>query len=192
MAPAIELTPQRLRALTHPLRLKLLGALRLDGPSTATLLDARFGESSGATSYHLRQLARHGFVEEDPDRGNARDRWWRAAHRSTRWTPSRFVDDPADREAASWLLLQSVALQAGWLENWVRERSSWGREWLDAADDSDYRLRLTPERLAAMTAEIGEVIRRYQRDPVPGASDAEGVEPVTVLVHAFPQRQPAL
>jgi DNA-binding transcriptional ArsR family regulator len=192
MAPAIELTPQRLRALTHPLRLKLLGALRLDGPSTATLLAERFGESSGATSYHLRQLARHGFVEEDPDRGNARDRWWRAAHRSTRWTPSRFVDDPADREAASWLLLQSVALQAGWLENWVRERSSWGREWLDAADDSDYRLRLTPERLAAMTAEIGEVIRRYQRDPVPGASDAEGVEPVTVLVHAFPQRQPAL
>ncbi|MBA2576384.1 MAG: helix-turn-helix transcriptional regulator [Euzebyaceae bacterium] len=192
MAPAIELTPQRLRALTHPLRLKLLGALRLDGPSTATLLAERFGESSGATSYHLRQLARHGFVEEDSDRGNARDRWWRAAHRSTRWTPSRFVDDPADREAASWLLLQSVALQAGWLENWVRERSSWGREWLDAADDSDYRLRLTPERLAAMTAEIGEVIRRYQRDPVPGASDAEGVEPVTVLVHAFPQRQPAL
>ena len=54
-----------IRALSHPLRVRLLDLLRFDGPSTATLLARRVGESSGATSYHLRQLARHGFIEED-------------------------------------------------------------------------------------------------------------------------------
>lgn len=61
-----------LRALAHPLRNRLLGLLRLEGPSTATLLGARVGESSGWTSYHLRQLATYGFVEEVQGRGAGR------------------------------------------------------------------------------------------------------------------------
>lgn len=74
-----------MRALAHPLRGRLLGLLRLDGPSTATLLGQRVGESSGATSYHLRQLAVHGFVEDVEGAGRGRERWWRAVHRSTLW-----------------------------------------------------------------------------------------------------------
>src|SRR5262249_62252825 len=62
--------------MAHPLRLRLLEVLR-DGPSTATKLAAELGESSGATSYHLRILERAGLVEEETLRGNARDRWWR-------------------------------------------------------------------------------------------------------------------
>src|SRR5689334_12619211 len=56
-----------LRALAHPLRLRLLGLLRMDGAATASQLAARTGQSSGATSYHLRQLAAYGFVIEEPD-----------------------------------------------------------------------------------------------------------------------------
>jgi DNA-binding transcriptional ArsR family regulator len=69
-----------LRGLAHPLRLQLLGLLRMDGPATATQLAERTGQSSGATSYHLRQLAAYGFVIEDLDRTTGRrDRYWRAA-----------------------------------------------------------------------------------------------------------------
>ena len=57
--------PRSLKALAHPLRLELLELLRFEGPSTASALARRVGESSGATSYHLRQLARHGYIEED-------------------------------------------------------------------------------------------------------------------------------
>src|SRR5690606_34588991 len=79
----IEPDAMALRALAHPQRLRMLGMLRVDGPATATSLAQRMGLNSGATSYHLRQLARHGFIVEDETRGNARDRWWRAAHEST-------------------------------------------------------------------------------------------------------------
>ena len=73
-----------LRALSHPVRLRMLGLLRTEGPATATSLAQRLGLNTGATSYHLRQLAQHGFIEEDPERGTGRDRWWRAAHDATR------------------------------------------------------------------------------------------------------------
>jgi DNA-binding transcriptional ArsR family regulator len=77
------LTPKALRGLVHPIRLRLLDLLQADGPATATGLAKRIGESSGVTSYHLRVLAEHGFVVEDTERGNGRDRWWRAVHRTT-------------------------------------------------------------------------------------------------------------
>src|SRR3712207_7836256 len=70
-------------------RSALLGLLRSEGPSTASKLGQRLGESSGSTSYHLRQLAALGFVEEVPGQGTARERWWRARDRkSTRLNSS--------------------------------------------------------------------------------------------------------
>jgi DNA-binding transcriptional ArsR family regulator len=77
------LTPTALRGLVHPFRLRLLDLLQADGPATATTLARRIGESSGVASYHLRVLAEHGFIVEGTTRGTARDRWWRAARRST-------------------------------------------------------------------------------------------------------------
>src|SRR3954449_2802661 len=84
--PASAITPSAagLRALSHPTRLKMLMLLRLEGPATATQLAQQLKLNTGATSYHLRQLAEHGFIEEDGERGDARDRWWKAAHESTR------------------------------------------------------------------------------------------------------------
>src|SRR4051812_34521811 len=78
---AVRVTDVRaLRALAHPLRNRLLGQLRVNGPATASRLGRAIGESSGSTSYHLRQLAAYGFVEEVEGRGTARERWWRARH----------------------------------------------------------------------------------------------------------------
>ena len=91
------LTPKRVKGLTHPIRLRLLELLQHEGPATATSLAARIGRSSGVTSYHLRVLADSGFIVEDTERGNARDRFWRAPHRSTGFT-LRMPDDPGTAE----------------------------------------------------------------------------------------------
>ena len=69
---SITQTPRQLKALTHPVRVRILGMLRVDGPATATTLATRLRLNTGATSYHLRQLAEHGFVVDDPERGTGR------------------------------------------------------------------------------------------------------------------------
>ena len=65
-----------LRALAHPLRIRILDELSAYGPLTATGLGERLGESSGSMSYHLRQLEKHDLVREVQGRGTARERWW--------------------------------------------------------------------------------------------------------------------
>src|SRR5215467_3907548 len=73
--PMTPMSAAQLRALAHPLRLQLLQVLQAEGPATASQLGRRLGESSGATSYHLRALHRAGMVEEAEKR-NGRERWW--------------------------------------------------------------------------------------------------------------------
>lgn len=80
------LTPATVKAVTHPIRLRLLVLLRGDGPATASGLGARIGHSSGVTSYHLRVLADAGLVAEATELGDRRDRWWRARHEGTAFT----------------------------------------------------------------------------------------------------------
>ncbi|WP_336619167.1 helix-turn-helix domain-containing protein [Defluviimonas aestuarii] len=67
----------------HPDRLRMLGLLRVGGPATATGLAERMDLNSGATSYHLRQLASYGFIEAVDELGTQRERWWRARHDAT-------------------------------------------------------------------------------------------------------------
>lgn len=83
----LRLDAGSLRVLAHPLRSRLLGALRRDGPATATDLAAALGTNSGATSYHLRKLEAVGLVA-DTGKGEGRRRLWRAATRSHSWRVS--------------------------------------------------------------------------------------------------------
>ena len=64
------------KGLAHPLRVQIFDLLAIHGPHTASGVAERVGESSGVTSYHLRQLAKHGLVREVEGRGTARERWW--------------------------------------------------------------------------------------------------------------------
>ena len=81
----LRLDGRALRVLAHPLRSRLLTALRMDGPATATALARSLGTNTGATSYHLRKLASVGLVAET-DEGRGRERWWRASTPSHEWT----------------------------------------------------------------------------------------------------------
>jgi DNA-binding transcriptional ArsR family regulator len=76
LLPARSLGAKEVRALAHPLRLRMLESLT-DGPATASMLARELGESSGATSYHLRALAAAGIIVEDLTRRKGRERWWK-------------------------------------------------------------------------------------------------------------------
>src|SRR5690242_5095730 len=104
---AVNPSSAGLRALSHPTRLRMLMLLRLEGPATSTSLAQRLSLNTGATSYHLRQLAEHGFIEEDAERGDARDRWWKASHESTH---ASIADRSPDEQEEIEAYLQTVAL----------------------------------------------------------------------------------
>ncbi|MET0324094.1 MAG: helix-turn-helix domain-containing protein [Ilumatobacteraceae bacterium] len=173
----------QLRALAHPLRTRLLGALRFHGPATATALAARLGTNTGATSYHLRQLADVGLVEDDVERSNGRDRWWRSAHDSTAWRSDEFDDDPDARAAEDWLLRRQAHLAGAWLDDWLSARDEWPTEWRAAADQSDYHVTLTPVGLRSLMDDLHAVMRAHQAAADPARP---GAERVTVLLQAFP------
>lgn len=163
--------PRALRALAHPLRGRLLGALRLDGPSTATHLGYRLGESSGSTSYHLRQLAAYAFVEDMPGEGNGRERWWRALHRSTHWETSDFLADPAAREVVDELLLMQVDQRRRTLAAYVDQRRDRDADWEPAASLNDYAMRMRPEDAIAMADELNAVLAHWSDASGPPTAD---------------------
>lgn len=176
-------TAGQLRVLAHPLRSRLLGALRFHGPATSTALAARLGTNSGATSYHLRQLAEAGLVEDDLERSNGRDRWWRSAHDSTSWTSTEFEDDPDARAADDWLARNQARNAASWSADWLDVRHDWSTEWQAASDQSDYHLDMTPAGLKDLMEELHEVVARHRDAADPSLP---GAERVTVLLQAFP------
>ncbi len=170
-----------LRALAHPLRMSLLAALRSDGPSTASRLADRLGESSGATSYHLRQLAGFGFVEEMPDEGTARERWWRALHRSTRWNSEEFLDEPGGREVVDELTDRIVAHQRRMLAAFAAEQDRVDDEWRAAASLNDWALHLSPARARELIGELNGVVERWRDE-----NEEAGQPLVHVLLDLFP------
>ena len=121
--------PEELKALAHPLRMAMYDYLSEHGSATASQLGRHLGESSGQTSYHLRQLEKHGFVEDDPAHARGRDRWWRAVGFSL--DGRDMLRDPRTADAANALLQGVVAERAQVLQRWFA--SSDTPEWEAAA-----------------------------------------------------------
>jgi DNA-binding transcriptional ArsR family regulator len=174
---------QVLRAMAHPLRLRLIGTLRKDGPATASMLARMLDESSGATSYHLRILAKYGFVEDDAERNRGRERWWRAVDPGMEW--SLDTDDAGLLEADRAIGRQLLAEYSRWIERWYDELPGWDRRWRAAANGTDQWFELTPGELRALADEVLAVLDRYAARKV----RAEDTERVAVVFHAFPQRR---
>src|SRR5687768_10348954 len=135
---ALTLDTQSLRALAHPVRVRLMTLLRERGPSTATRVAQHLGLNSGATSYHLRQLAAAGLVEEDTERGNARERWWRSVHRATYFDP---YDLPESERPASAVYLSALAAEYGErIRQAAHDFLVYPEDWQRSGDMSDFRL----------------------------------------------------
>ncbi|WP_328913725.1 MULTISPECIES: winged helix-turn-helix domain-containing protein [unclassified Streptomyces] len=176
------LDPRSLRGLAHPLRMRLLSALREYGPATASGLADRLGESSGATSYHLRQLAAHGFVEDDPGRGTARERWWKAAHRGTRFdSVEEFLHhpDPAVRGAMNTFMYERAAVNAEQVSTWLGTMREWPEAWQKTWDLSDFALRLSPEVAGELIERVHELIESYRDAGPAGREPSTSPEPGT-------------
>jgi DNA-binding transcriptional ArsR family regulator len=174
--------PRTLRALAHPLRLRLLGALRSDGPATVTTLASAVDEAIPLVSYHLRQLAEHGFIEQAPDLAkDRRETWWKASHDFTSWSMTDFLDTPERLDAVAVLQREIFRRHVARIEQFYEHAHNWDEEWLAASEMSDVRLTLTPAELKQMTSEMWEVIERWRRrEPSPGAGSAD------VILYAFP------
>jgi len=143
---------ETLKAVSHPLRLKLLGRLRTEGPATASELGRALGESSGSTSYHLRQLERFGFVGDDDEQPSGRERRWKALQDGTSF-PSALADLDGGREYVDAVRRRQEEYLRTGLEAWTEHRPGIGQ--------SDYNLRLDPDDLLALERDLHEVATRY-------------------------------
>ncbi|WP_327656397.1 ArsR/SmtB family transcription factor [Streptomyces sp. NBC_00483] len=164
-----------LKALTHPLRIQLLGLLRQDGPATATELAVKAGESSASTSYHLRVLAKYGFVAEAEHR-DGRERRWRSVHEITSWNNEAMHASPDARHFVSEMSRRQVEHLRRSLARHESDLAEGrlGPEWVEPSGIADAMPRLTAGSLdelkAAFEAKLDELTRRDAEDP-----DAEQV-----------------
>lgn len=158
----VHLDTTSVKVLAHPLRSRLLGALRHAGPATATALAARLGTNSGATSYHLRRLEEVGLVVDTGD-GSGKQRLWAASADLTRFEPSDFSGDEDAETAFGWLERDWLRHFAEKFGRWLDARASWPSEWHDAAGMNDSMVVVTAEQLRAMHLELDEVVERYRR-----------------------------
>jgi predicted ArsR family transcriptional regulator len=177
---SIELSdPRALRAYAHPTRLALIGLLRREGPMTATRAAGEVGESVASCSFHLRQLAKYGLVEEAGG-GRGREKPWRATAMFT-----VLPDDSADPEVAAASELASTVIIERWFGSaaaWFGSRSAEPPEWRRAAQFADQVLHLTADELAELGRRVEALTREY-RDR---AEQPEGARPVTFIRLAFP------
>ncbi|MGI5211772.1 winged helix-turn-helix domain-containing protein [Plantactinospora sp. CA-290183] len=173
----------KLRALAHPLRLRLLRYLLAAGPRTAAQCAEALGDTGSNCSYHLHQLGRHGLIERVPAEGaNRRDRPWRAASVGFEFLPEPGdVDGQQVNEALTALELEEVFRA---LQRYQHQQHKLTDEWRESSTFHNYTLSLTPEELRHLTLTLDAVIRPYLR-PMRNAPPGEA-RPVSLSLQAYP------
>jgi len=176
--------PEELKALAHPLRMAMYDYLSEHGSATASQLGRRLGESSGQTSYHLRQLEKHGFVEDDPAHARGRDRWWRAVGYSV--DGRDMLRDPRTAEAANALLQGVVAERAQVLSRWMLAGDT--PEWEAAALNDRTTADLTLEELQDVVVAVQEIVDGAVKraKELKAAGGTEGRRRVRIYFDALP------
>jgi DNA-binding transcriptional ArsR family regulator len=172
---------EALKALAHPLRVRIFSALTSDGPATASALASRLGESSGSTSYHLRQLEKHGYVREDAERGNGRDRWWERVPGPIELADAAFASEPGAREAGDLVERELIDNENQRFAAYWAGRADLSDDWLRATQTGSAALRLTPDELERLGREVWDLVARYR-----AAEPSEGAHRVDLQFRGFP------
>ena len=174
-----------LAALAHPFRSRIMDALKVDGPSTASMLAARTGQAVGNASHHLKVLAAAGLVEEAPELArDRRERWWRLVSAGTRWSRRDLVD-PAAVTAAEEAEALVVRRQQERVLDWMANADT-DPAWDDAAFATQHWMRLSPAELSELTAQVLELFGRWSNREVP--DDGIHRETVFAFARAFPSQ----
>ncbi|MFE7977543.1 ArsR/SmtB family transcription factor [Streptomyces shenzhenensis] len=180
-----------LKALAHPLRMRLYRLLCIAGTATASQLAGQVDEAVSLVSYHLRKLAEHGLIEEaERQSGDGRERWWRPSSHGVTVRDKDFRDAPervAVHLAATRLFHDQ---RADLYRRYLDERATWSAEWNSAALDSESLVRLTAAELDELRDELIALLRRYEEQgrAAEAAGDTAGRENVALHVYGFPFR----
>jgi DNA-binding transcriptional ArsR family regulator len=174
-----------LRALAHPLRVKIYDILSQYGPQTASSLAERLGESSGSTSYHLRALAKQDLIREATDRGTGRERWWERPIGGVSFANPDAMATPAGRAATQVVMNEFLRNRNQQLLDFVNGGIGGETEmWQEGTLISTATARLTPEQAKQLTLKImvliDETVDNYRNQT------GENVRPVTIRADLFP------
>ncbi|UVI35476.1 winged helix-turn-helix domain-containing protein [Brevibacterium spongiae] len=182
-----EISTSALKGLAHPLRTAIYDALSTLGPQTATSLAKRLGESSGSTSYHLRQLARHRLIREVEGQHSGREKWWERIPGAMKVPGPESDLDPSTRTASHYVNRELVRNMHRNFADFVDAAYDDRRlptDWVEASASDTSNLRLTKEQLAEVAAEyertVMALINTYRGRNDPGS------RPVQIQFYAFP------
>jgi DNA-binding transcriptional ArsR family regulator len=179
---------QTMRALAHPVRIALIEELSAGGPMTATEVGERIGESPTTCSFHLRQLAKYGFVEEAGG-GKGRARPWRMTSIGMSFSPAH--DDPDAEIAASALTRLFRERQLDRYRTWLQTKATYPRRWREAAGDSEWGAYLTAEELEQLNEELVTLLRsRFHERLTDPSKRPPGSALVEMLMFSYPVSPP--
>ena len=174
-----------LRALAHPLRVRIYDMLSQYGPQTASSLAEKLGESSGSTSYHLRALAKHDLIREIDDRGTGRERWWERPVGGISFANADAMKTPAGRAATQIVMTEFFRNRNEQLLRFVNDGiQSAGTQWETGTLISTATARLTPQQSKELSTKImaliDDAVDTYRNQT------GEDVRPVTIRADLFP------
>ncbi len=161
-----------LKLLAHPMRYRMMDRLR-QGPATSTTLARVLGLNTGVTSYHLRQMAEHGFIEEVPELSRGRERWWRARRLDLRF-PRRSEQSEEMRPVMDEMHRLDFAAELEQFARFQLEREELG-PWADALLFSRGSIRVDLAELEEFFEEYVSLLKRYQRPDQETPSQARTV-----------------
>jgi predicted ArsR family transcriptional regulator len=185
MAEHVELSDARaLRAYAHPLRMRLIGLLRGEGPMTATQAAARLGDTVPNCSFHLRQLAKYGLAERAPG-ADGRERPWRATAQYTSW--SSFSDDPGVQAAADAASAVALGIYTQRAQEWLASRADEPAAWRRAAGFSDVLAHVTADELTELAEQIDALMSKYDDRLTDPSLRPEGSRPVQIIRMEVPR-----
>ena len=185
LLPARSLGAREVKALAHPLRLRLLESLA-DGPATASMLARDLGESSGATSYHLRALAAVGLIVEDFERRKGRERWWKREPSRVGLISSAPAEDPEYDAAVAQLESTMIGRDEDAIRRYIhgRNEGEHSDEWRETAFIGGWMVYASREEVE----ELSELVVRWLRDRrKPEAERDPEATLVYVTYRAIPQ-----
>ncbi|MDF3291333.1 winged helix-turn-helix domain-containing protein [Streptomyces silvisoli] len=158
----------------HEVRTALRDLLAEVGTVTATEAAARLGYSSGLCSFHLRQLERHGHIEEAPHRGGRARPWRLKQHTPTAGTPAeeQFGDLARGLEDESW-------------QRWLAQRDQAPTEWRQDEAFSAVAY-LTPEEMSRVGDAVRRALAPYQDREQRPLARPDGARPVALITRLFP------
>lgn len=168
-----------MRALAHPLRLRIREILDDEGPLTATQLAERIGESPANCSFHLRTLGKYGFIEEAGG-GAGRNRPWQIRRGALHVETEKLTGDAKRASVAMRDALRGALFRR--IERWAHRNADLPKPWRTVGFEMEFDTTLTPEELK----QAGERIREVLHSLRSAEKDAKGARRVTVAVQGFP------